>query len=303
MATITGSNGTQIAAYLAHLSAVTNAKTGEVSNGSASDFGSFSVANAAVQHLREGQVLTQTYTVTIKDNSGTGSDSVTQDVTVTITGTNDAPVLSTITAPAPGAELANASAQDLAPISGTLSVSDLDVGDTLSTAIAGTPTLVWSGGSLTAGQITTLTAALVTGKLAFGGTATSNGGASTIGYTYDPATANLDFLRAGDTLKGTAGVAAVHSGGAVVHSGGAVVHVAGGHRAGGRQGGVFLHRAALRSAGDGDDQGLRARVGRAVTDLDAIRHLRQLRGQCEHGGVDLRAGQRSKPEMGCGNPA
>src|SRR5262249_57325668 len=81
-----------------------------------------------------------------------------------------------------------------------LAVSDLDVGDTFTAAIVGTPTLVWSGGSLTAAQISTLTAALVTGKLTFAPGVLSNGGAQTIGYTYDATAADLDFLGQGDTL-------------------------------------------------------------------------------------------------------
>src|SRR5439155_1621272 len=84
-----------------------------------------------------------------------------------------------------------------------LPVSDLDVGDTLTASITGTPTLVWSGGSLSPAQQTALTAALVSGKLTFDSTATSDGGAKTIAYTYDAAAADLDFLRAGDTLKVT----------------------------------------------------------------------------------------------------
>ena len=85
-------------------------------------------------------------------------------------------------------------------MTGTLPVNDLDVGDTLTASIAGTPTLVWSGGTLTPAQITALTAELVTGKLTFTAGVLSNGGAQTIGYSYDASAANLDFLRAGDTL-------------------------------------------------------------------------------------------------------
>ena len=79
-------------------------------------------------------------------------------------------------------------------------MSDLDVGDTFTASIVGTPTLVWSGGSLTVDQISALTAALVTGKLTFATGVLSNGGAQPIGYTYDPTAASLDFLRQGDTL-------------------------------------------------------------------------------------------------------
>jgi len=61
----------------------------------------FSVDNAALQFLAAGETLTQTYTVTVNDGL---ADSNTQEVTITITGTNDAPVISvgavTVTPPA-----------------------------------------------------------------------------------------------------------------------------------------------------------------------------------------------------------
>src|SRR5262249_40499811 len=131
------------------------------------------------------------------------ADGSTTTVTINIKGTNDAPVLSTIAPPPAVIELSNASAQDLVPILGTVSVTDRDIGNTLTASISGTPTLVWSGGTLTEPQLTALTAALVTDRLTFTGTATSDGGAKTIGYSYDAAAANVDFLRAGDTLKVT----------------------------------------------------------------------------------------------------
>ncbi|MDQ2082873.1 VCBS domain-containing protein, partial [Xanthobacteraceae bacterium Astr-EGSB] len=51
----------------------------------------FAVDNAAIDHLADGQVVTQTYTLTLSDGEG---GTATQDVTITITGTNDAPVVS-----------------------------------------------------------------------------------------------------------------------------------------------------------------------------------------------------------------
>ena len=53
---------------------------------------------------------------------------------------------------------------------------------------------------MTTAQITALTAELVTGKLTFTAGVLSNGGAQTIGFSYDASAADLDFLRAGDTL-------------------------------------------------------------------------------------------------------
>ena len=50
----------------------------------------FSVNDAAIDFLAEGQKLTQTYTITVNDGHG---GTATQDVTITLTGTNDAPTL------------------------------------------------------------------------------------------------------------------------------------------------------------------------------------------------------------------
>ena len=50
----------------------------------------FSVNDAAIDFLAEGQKLTQTYTITVNDGHG---GTATQDVTITLTGTNDAPVV------------------------------------------------------------------------------------------------------------------------------------------------------------------------------------------------------------------
>src|SRR5205807_2251355 len=153
-------------------------------------------ASSAHNEFVAGTTYTDTFSVASADGTLTS-------VTIHILGTNDAAVLSAITQPGSVAELANASAQDLAPISGTLPVNDLDVGDTFTASISGTPTLAWSGGALTGSQITALTAAMVTGKLSFTAGVSSNGGAQTIGYTYDASAANLDFLAAGQTVTVT----------------------------------------------------------------------------------------------------
>ncbi|WP_202617540.1 VCBS domain-containing protein, partial [Ensifer sp. LC14] len=51
---------------------------------------SFQVADSVLDSLQAGQVLTQTYDVTVDDDHG---GTATQTVTITITGTNDAPVI------------------------------------------------------------------------------------------------------------------------------------------------------------------------------------------------------------------
>ncbi|HET6157979.1 MAG TPA: VCBS domain-containing protein [Dongiaceae bacterium] len=172
--------------------------TGATSNGGAVNIGyGYNPGAANLDFLRAGQSLTIIYQVKVNDGT---TDSATQDVTFTITGTNDAPVLSDTTDPVAVLELGNASAQNLDPIVGSFAVSDLDVGDTLTASIVGSPVVKLDGVvfALPAGAAA-LTAA---GAFSIAPLAqTSTGGAGTaIGYTYDPAAANLDFLRAGQSL-------------------------------------------------------------------------------------------------------
>ena len=172
--------------------------TGATSNGGATTIGyTYDPAAANLDFLRAGQSLTVIYGVKVNDGT---IDSTTQNVTFTITGTNDAPVLSATATPAAVAELTGASAQNLVAITGTFAVSDLDVGDTLTASVVGSPTVLLNVGAFTlpAGA-TALTAG---GAFSLTG-ATSNGGATSIGYTYDPAAADLDFLSAGQTLTVT----------------------------------------------------------------------------------------------------
>src|SRR5205807_2698258 len=56
--------------------------------------------DAVLQSLAEGEKLTQVYTITVKDNNNT---TVTQNVTVTLIGTNDVPTIVTGSTTATGA--------------------------------------------------------------------------------------------------------------------------------------------------------------------------------------------------------
>ena len=140
-----------------------------------------------VQALRVNQQVTDSMSVISLDGT-------TSQITVNIGGTNDAPVLNPTNAPTAVPEQANASAQDLA-ITGSFSVTDADVGDTLSASVVGGPVVLLNNQPflLPAGA-----AALTTAAFTLTG-ATSNGGAVSIGYGWDPAGANLDFLGAGDS--------------------------------------------------------------------------------------------------------
>ena len=91
----------------------------------------FDAADQAFDYLADGEVLTLTYAVTITDAEGA---TVTQDVTITITGTNDAP---DITAGPVVAEIAESSESGGAgggftgdALTGTLTFTDVDITDT-----------------------------------------------------------------------------------------------------------------------------------------------------------------------------
>ncbi|BEP62344.1 hypothetical protein GmRootV213_28980 [Variovorax sp. V213] len=81
----------------------------------------YSVANAATQYLAQGQTATETFTVSIDDGHG---GTVAQQITVTVTGTNDVPVIGGV---ASGAVSEDGSTPNLST-SGALTIADVDQG-------------------------------------------------------------------------------------------------------------------------------------------------------------------------------
>ena len=82
----------------------------------------YTINNAAAQQLAAGQSVTEVYTITINDNHG---DTVTQDVTITITGTND---IVNITHAITTGDVKEDSLDFMAM--GTVRYSDVDITDT-----------------------------------------------------------------------------------------------------------------------------------------------------------------------------
>ena len=88
---------------------------------------SYTVDNSRTQALAEGEVATETFVARVADNNGASAD---QTITVTVTGTNDAPVATYTTA--------NIATEDGQIISGVLTSTDVDVlGTTASYALVG----------------------------------------------------------------------------------------------------------------------------------------------------------------------
>ncbi|MGA3800445.1 VCBS domain-containing protein, partial [Pseudomonas fluorescens] len=152
----------------------------ESTGGAAGSVGwTYTLNNSAAQYLAEGQTKTEVFTVTLTDDFGA---TVTKDVTITLTGTNDQPTL-TIDDTAGAMNEGNGAAT--LSDSGVLSFADLDSSDVVTVSKSSNNDLVWSGGTLGAAQA----AALVAGF-----------SVDQAGWTYS-SSENLDFLSSGETIS------------------------------------------------------------------------------------------------------
>lgn len=157
-------------------------------------------ADVDLDFLGAGEVLTLTFQVVVQDDSGAGNDtSAPVTLTMTITGTNDKPVITvdagngdsvegTITEPADDAGGTELKA------TGTFQVSDEDTNDDLSISkqTAGVP---MNTGALTTAQVAALTAALATSDVF---AAELNNG--TVSWTFALDSGLLNFLGEGDAV-------------------------------------------------------------------------------------------------------
>jgi VCBS repeat-containing protein len=84
------------------------------------------------------------------------------------------------------------------PVSGTLTVSDKDVGDTLTASVTGDAVIKYNGSSKLPSNVDA-GALIDSGAITFD-SVTSDGKADVLHWTYNPANANFDFLEPGDTL-------------------------------------------------------------------------------------------------------
>jgi VCBS repeat-containing protein len=196
------SGGVLSAAQIAALSsagALTLTETDSTNTGSGSIGFSYSAADETFDFLAAGETLTVTYNVTVTDNNGLFSS---QPVTITITGTNDAPVLAADSAESHAiSELAGKTADgtDLDTTSGSLSFTDVDLTNIHSTGHS-VVSAIWSGGaSLPSELAATLASALATTVT----TDSTGSGSGVVGFTFSAADKTLDFLADCETLTVT----------------------------------------------------------------------------------------------------
>ena len=231
---------------------------GNTDNGSAS--WTYSVADNALDFLAKGEKLTLTYMATVDDQNG---GVVTQPVTVTITGTNDLPVITTATSNAfselPGT--ANATADS---VGGTISFTDVDLSDrpTVTAPFDHYSYLAADGVTplvLTPAEQSALETALAIVPAAGN---TDNGSAS---WTYSVADNALDFLAEGEKLTLTY-MATVND----------------------HNGGVVTQPITITITGTNDDPAIVAHTDGAVTeDVDVVAGNLSTTGTVSFGDVDL----------------
>ena len=208
--TLTGVVGTTVVAELDGVDASANASVNAFIANAALTFPSTGLSDGTTQTLNyvfnasasdldfltAGEVLTLEYAVQVNDGT---SNSTADTVVITINGTNDVPSITAATNPTNIAEVTgDSSGQDIAPVTGTITIDDADVGDALVLSVTGNGTSFWSGDI--SGVAPVSVSSLVASNAISFDTLTSNGGAQTIDWTYDPAASNLDFLAVGETL-------------------------------------------------------------------------------------------------------
>ncbi|MEL4482041.1 VCBS domain-containing protein [Shewanella algae] len=140
----------------------------------------YQLDNTAADGLLEGEIRTETFSVTVTDEFGASAE---QLVTITIIGTNDAPIL---TADTSGAVIEDVDVIDsMLSDNGALSFTDVDIGDSHVVSSSYNGDASWSGGALD--QATQ-------DALAQGFSADNSG------WNYEIANSLVQFLAVGETI-------------------------------------------------------------------------------------------------------
>ncbi len=175
---LVSANGTPLGDTLGSLTAVKDSDTTNSGTGGQLTW-TYSVADAAVEYLAAGQTRVESFTISLDDQNG---GVITRQIDVTITGTNDAPIITAedlvggVTEQgAPSGDLSN---------SGSISFSDVDLTDVHLVSANGTP-LGDTLGSLTAVKDSDTT--------------TNSGAGGQLTWTYSVADAAVEYLAAGQT--------------------------------------------------------------------------------------------------------
>ncbi|MGY3485565.1 VCBS repeat-containing protein [Bradyrhizobium sp. USDA 4011] len=154
----------------------------------------YSLADGAFDFLAAGETLTLTYMVRVDNNYAPSNETAFKTITITITGTNDTPV---VTSPAQAGSITelpwttNSASPDTAH--GTVTFTDADLTDTHTVAITGVTATGFTGGIP---NQATMLSWLSLGTL----TDSTDGVIGSRSWTFSAADKSFDYLAAGETL-------------------------------------------------------------------------------------------------------
>ncbi len=165
---------------------------------------SFSLADHFLDFLRVNETLTLTYDVFVTDNKGTASStSSPQQVVVTLTATNDAPVITAgaVTTLAEASDQTGENAPAIAD-SGVLAFTDTDLDDTHTVLTQSLNSAVWTKADHSTGTVPSLTQSQVAMATTFtvGITDSTGSGSGSLDWHFSLPDHFADFLAVGDTL-------------------------------------------------------------------------------------------------------
>ncbi|WP_238281238.1 VCBS domain-containing protein, partial [Methylobacterium goesingense] len=153
----------------------------------------YALDNAGHQELAEGEVHTETFTVLVTDDKGATAS---QNVFVTVTGTNDAPSIAAGASASLREKSGLTGASEPVVAFGSLTFADTDFADVHVTSST-LATATWSGGAtLPTGLSDRLDEAFSTSL-----TDSTGSSAGSIGWAFGVTDKTVDFLAAGETLK------------------------------------------------------------------------------------------------------
>lgn len=143
----------------------------------------FSVNDADVDYLAEGESLTQTYTLVVTDSDNA---TATQEVTITINGTNDGPVIETAVETGAVIEIEDGAAGenvDALTATGNATFSDVDIADSHTVTVTADPDNATSLGGVTVAPASI-----------------NSGSEKSYEWTFSVQDADIDYLAEGETL-------------------------------------------------------------------------------------------------------
>lgn len=151
----------------------------------------YSVDNVATQYLADGETATESFTVTVSDNE---SGTIEQDVTVTVTGVNDVPIISIETGDNGTAQLTDGAAA--LSVTRTLTVRDADKTNTVTASAS----VLSVGGSYSGGGAPSSSALLAMLSVTAGAIEADSTDINNLEWSFAASADEFDFLAAGETL-------------------------------------------------------------------------------------------------------